>query len=206
MAAPAATGVRRVLRLPPLLLDDEEAVALMVGMRAAASAAVQGIEDASLRALVKLDQVLSARLRRRVRAFDVLSSPAADVVEPALVAALTAAIGRRERIELRYRDREGARTRRLVDPHRVIAVHRRWYLLAFDTGHEDWRTFRVDRIERIADTAVLVGQQTAPADPVEFVTSRLYSLDDLRSRPGHDKHSRTSASPTRIIRSQGQAP
>ncbi|MBV8735639.1 MAG: WYL domain-containing protein [Solirubrobacterales bacterium] len=114
----------------------------MVGMRAAASAAVQGIEDASLRALAKLDQVLSARLRRRVRAFDVLSSPAADVVEPALVAALTAAIGRRERIELRYRDREGARTRRLVDPHRVIAVHRRWYLLAFDTGHEDWRTFR----------------------------------------------------------------
>jgi predicted DNA-binding transcriptional regulator YafY len=163
--------------MPPLLLDDEEAVAIVVGMRAAAALAVEGIEDASLRALVKLDQVLPARLRRRVGAFDVLAVPGPDAAQPELLAGLAAAIGRRERIELRYRDREGALTRRLVDPHRVIAAHRRWYLLAFDTGREDWRTFRVDRIERMVETAVMAARRVPPTDPVAFVTARLYSLE-----------------------------
>src|SRR5580700_7422938 len=110
--------------MPPLLLDDEEAVAVAVGLRTVATGAIAGIEEASLRALAKLEQVLPARLRTRVGGLRSIITPvpfasAAPTVDPDVLTAVAAACRARER---------------------------RWYLVAFDVGRGDWRTFRVDRI------------------------------------------------------------
>ncbi|MGH3876428.1 MAG: helix-turn-helix transcriptional regulator [Actinophytocola sp.] len=166
--------------MPPLLLDDEEAVAIAVGLRASAGQAVVGIEEASVRALTKLEQVLPSRLRHRVGALGAatVSVPAGGpAVEPAHLTLLAAAIANRERVRFGYRTGDGAQGRRLVEPYRLVTVGRRWYLLGFDPERDDWRTFRVDRISE----PVATGARTAPrelpvADPGEFVTSKLYSV------------------------------
>jgi predicted DNA-binding transcriptional regulator YafY len=158
--------------MPPLVLDDEEAVAIAVGLRAAGSQPVAGIEDASLRALAKLEQVLPARLRPRVAALAVApGAPADAAVDPELLATLASAVARRERLVLRYRS-----SRRTVEPERVVSAHRRWYLVAFDVDRDAWRTFRADRIESAQPTSVPIRRRTPLPDPVAFVTERLYSL------------------------------
>jgi predicted DNA-binding transcriptional regulator YafY len=140
--------------MPPLLLDDEEAVAVAIGLRAAARTAVTGIEETSLSALVKLEQVLPTHLRRRVQALTQATEipvlgrgPTAD---PHVLTLLAGAVRDRERARLHYRGRDGKRSRRAVEPHALVALGRRWYLLAWDAGRASWRTFRVDRIERAA--------------------------------------------------------
>lgn len=136
--------------LPPLLLDDDEAVAVAVGLRTAASAAVAGIEEASLRALTKLEQVLPSRLRRRVNALHTFIVPlarAGPTVDAAVLALIAGACRDNERLRFSYRAREGATSVRDVEPHRLVHTGHRWYLAAWDLGREDWRTFRVDRIE-----------------------------------------------------------
>jgi predicted DNA-binding transcriptional regulator YafY len=129
--------------LPPLLLDDEEAVAVAVGLRTAASGSVAGIEEISVRALAKLQQVLPSRLRHRVSAFQshTLPMPARGPrVDPDVLTAIAAAL------RLDYLAHAGTATRRLVEPYRLINDRRRWYLVAWDLNRNDWRTFRVDRI------------------------------------------------------------
>jgi len=136
--------------LPPLLLDDDEAVAVAVGLRTAASAAVAGIEEASLRALAKLEQVLPPRLRRRVAAlhgFIVPLAIAGPTVDAGALALIAGACRDNERLRFSYRPREGAPSVRDVEPHRLVHTGQRWYLAAWDLGRKDWRTFRVDRIE-----------------------------------------------------------
>jgi predicted DNA-binding transcriptional regulator YafY len=164
--------------MPPLVLDDDEAVAMAVGMRAAGSQPVEGIEDASLRALAKLEQVLPSRLRPRVAALAVApGAPARDAtVDPELLATLASGVARRERLLLRYRSSDAAPSRRTVEPERVVSVHRRWYLVAFDVDRDDWRTFRADRIESARPTSVPSRRRAPLADPVAFVTERLYAL------------------------------
>ncbi|MEU6984477.1 YafY family protein [Streptomyces sp. NPDC046324] len=137
--------------LPPLLLDDDEAVAVAVGLRTAAGQGVEGIGEASVRALAKLEQVLPGRLRRRVstlNAFTVpmLRTPAARV-DPAVLTELANACRDSERLRFEYRDHGGTATRRTVEPHRLVCTERRWYLVAWDVDRADWRTFRVDRID-----------------------------------------------------------
>jgi predicted DNA-binding transcriptional regulator YafY len=135
--------------LPPLLLDDDEAVAVAVGLRTAASAAVTGIEEASLRALAKLEQVLPSRLRRRVNALHTFIVPLAQAgptVDAASLAIIAGACRDNERLRFNYRAREGAVSVRDVEPHRLVHTGQRWYLAAWDSGRNDWRTFRVDRI------------------------------------------------------------
>ncbi|MGW7319229.1 helix-turn-helix transcriptional regulator [Streptomyces sp. NPDC054854] len=138
--------------LPPLLLDDDEAVAVAVGLRTAAGNGVEGIGEASVRALAKLEQVLPSRLRRRVSTLNeftvsMLRGPAPSTVDPSVLTELAAVCRDRERLRFGYRDHEGNVSRRTVEPHRLVCTERRWYLVAWDVDREDWRTFRADRIE-----------------------------------------------------------
>ncbi|MER5325842.1 helix-turn-helix transcriptional regulator [Streptosporangium roseum] len=137
--------------LPPLLLDDEEAVAVTVGLRTATGGAIAGIEEASLRAPAKLEQVLPSRLRRRVNTLQAYTVPvprgdAGPGVDPAVLTTLSALCRDRERLRFDYHDHAGAATVRTVEPYRLVIWGRRWYLLAWDVARDDWRTFRVDRI------------------------------------------------------------
>ncbi|MGW8351407.1 helix-turn-helix transcriptional regulator [Streptomyces wedmorensis] len=137
--------------LPPLLLDDEEAVAVAVGLRAAAGQGVEGIGESSVRALAKLEQVLPGRLRRRISALNTFTVPMMripkDRVDPAVLTELANACRDGERLRFVYRDHGGASSRRTVEPHRLVCTERRWYLVAWDLDRGDWRTFRADRIE-----------------------------------------------------------
>ncbi|WP_405961553.1 YafY family transcriptional regulator [Streptomyces sp. NBC_00024] len=137
--------------LPPLLLDDEEAVAVAVGLRSAAGQGIDGIGESSVRALAKLEQVLPSRLRRRVGALNaftvpLLRGPQLSAVDPGVLTELANACRDAERLRFEYRDHGGAATRRTVEPHRLVCTERRWYLVGWDVDRADWRTFRVDRV------------------------------------------------------------
>ena len=137
--------------MPPLLLEDDEAVAVAVSLRTATGGAVEGLEETALRALTKLQQVLPPRLGRRV---DALQSHTVRVsgqrrgpqVEAGLLALIAATARDREIMRFRYADHSGTGTERRVEPYRLVNWGRRWYLVAFDLERADWRTFRVDRI------------------------------------------------------------
>jgi predicted DNA-binding transcriptional regulator YafY len=135
--------------LPPLLLDDDEAVAVAIGLRAAASAAVTGIGDSSVRALAKLERVLPSRLRRRIGtlAAAMIALPGTGpAVDADTLTAIAAACRDHERLRFGYHAHDGRDTIRVTEPHRLVSSGRRWYLVAWDLGKDDWRTFRVDRI------------------------------------------------------------
>jgi predicted DNA-binding transcriptional regulator YafY len=166
--------------MPPLLLDDEEAVAIAVGLRTAAGQAVAGIDEAAVRALAKLEQVLPSRLRHRVGALGAATVPAPDAyatpVDPAHLTALAAAISGRERVRLRYTAADGAESRRHVEPHRLVPAGRRWYLVAYDLDRDGWRIFRVDRIDDPRPTGARAVPRELPApDAAAYVTDKLYS-------------------------------
>src|ERR1700730_1459504 len=130
--------------MPPLLLDDEEAIAIAVGLRTAAGASVTGIEETAVRALVKLEQVLPAHLRRRVRALGSVTStlPAAGpTIDPQHLTVIATACRDSECIRFGYRSRDHTNSRREVDPHSLVNHGRRWYLVAWDRHRNDWRTF-----------------------------------------------------------------
>ncbi len=163
--------------MPPLLLDDDEAIAIAVGLRTAARASVTGIEETSLRALVKLEQVLPEHLRRRVRALSsaTVTLPAdGPTVDPQSLTLIAAACRDSERVRFAYRGRDGVASRREVEPHALVNLGRRWYLLAWDPGREDWRTFRVDRLSKPAPTGARFTARNPPAnDAAAYVAQRL---------------------------------
>jgi predicted DNA-binding transcriptional regulator YafY len=165
--------------MPPLLLDDEEAIAIAVGLRTAARASVTGIEETSLRALVKLEQVLPTHLRRRVRALGSATVTMPDggpTVDPQALTVIAAACRDSERVRFAYRRRDGTESRREVEPHSLVNLGRRWYLLAWDRRREDWRTFRVDRLTRAAATGVRHSPRELPAkDAAEYVARSIAS-------------------------------
>ena len=135
--------------LPPLLLDDEEAVAVAIGLRTAAHGTVAGIEESSVRALAKLERLLPPRVRRRIDAVAsaVVALPAAGPpVDADVLVPIAAACRDHERLRFQYVAHDGAATDRVTEPHRLVNAGRRWYLLAWDVDRRDWRTFRVDRI------------------------------------------------------------
>ncbi|MET8353021.1 MULTISPECIES: YafY family protein [unclassified Micromonospora] len=150
--------------LPPLLLDDDEAVAVAVGLRAAASGSVRCIEETSLRALAKLEQSLPSRLRHRVDALRTATVSAAaggPTVDAETLTAVSTAVHRRERLRFDYAGHDGTTTVRDVEPYRLVYTGRRWYLLGWDTDRADWRTFRADRIRPRVPT----GPRFAPREP-----------------------------------------
>ena len=166
--------------MPPLLLDDDEAIAIAVGLRTAAHAAVTGIEETAVRALVKLDQVLPAHLRRRVRALGAATStpPAGGpTVDPQHLTVIAAACRDRERLRFGYERRDGTQSRREVEPHSLVHQGRRWYLVAWDRGREDWRSFRVDRLTRPSPSGLRFDARKLPAkDAAEYVRRSITSM------------------------------
>jgi predicted DNA-binding transcriptional regulator YafY len=153
--------------MPPLLLDDEEAIAIAVGLRTAARASVTGIEETAVRALVKLEQVLPAHLRRRVQALGsaTITAPfAGPTVEPQHLTVIAAACRDTECLRFAYRGREGTDSHRLVEPHSLVNLGERWYLVAWDRNREAWRTFRVDRLARPAATGLRFAPRQLPAN------------------------------------------
>jgi predicted DNA-binding transcriptional regulator YafY len=169
--------------LPPLLLEDEEAVAVAVGLRTAASGGVvAGIEETSVRALAKLEQVLPSRLRRRVNALaaytvTVPMAVGGPPVDVEVLTAIAAACRDHDLLRFDYEDRAGAVSLRAAEPHRLVCWGRRWYLLAWDSDRAGWRTFRVDRVRPRIPT----GPRFAPRDPpdddlVAYIAREVWSV------------------------------
>jgi predicted DNA-binding transcriptional regulator YafY len=172
--------------LPPLVVDDEEAVALAVGLQAAVQAGiVAGIEESSVRALAKIVQVMPRRLRHRVDALAAMTVPAtpgttAPSVDSGVLTSIAQACRDSERLEFSYTARTGEATDRLVDPHRLVLLGRRWYLVAWDLTRFDWRTFRLDRLDGPKGTGAHSPPRQLPGgDAAQFVRD---GIDNLPTR------------------------
>jgi predicted DNA-binding transcriptional regulator YafY len=169
-ATPGVAGGYRLgagAAVPPLLLDDEEAVALAIGLRTAAGGAVSGIEETSLRVLAKLEQVLPSRLRPRVNALQTYTVPvqsAGPTVGGHVLSTIATACRDQVGLRFRYRDHDGTASLRAVEPHRLVCWGRRWFLVAWDTDRQAWRTFRADRIEPRTPHGARFTPRTLPAD------------------------------------------
>jgi predicted DNA-binding transcriptional regulator YafY len=180
--------------LPPLLLDDEEAVAVAVTLQTAAGSGgvgVAGLGEAAVRALVKLERILPSRLRRRVAAVPVSTvTPLRTVpaVDPTALVAVGAACRDRRVLDLDYTAHDGAVTRRRVEPHHLVSWGRRWYLLAHDLGRDDWRTLRLDRLRpRVGPDGLATGPRFEPreipgGDPAAYVASKVADIRPFRCR------------------------
>jgi predicted DNA-binding transcriptional regulator YafY len=195
--------------MPPLLLEDDEAVAVAIGLRTAAAQAVVGVDEAAVRAMGKLLQVLPARLRHRV---DTVASATvahpfalpAEPVDPDALVVAAAAIANHERMRFRYRH-EG----RHVEPRALVTAGRRWYLLAFDVDRDDWRTFRLDRMAALTATGARAATRDVPGgDVAAFIASRTlqmaptYPADVLIQAPAAEVRERLGATPPGTLTDQ----
>jgi len=170
--------------LPPLVVDDEEAVALAVGMQAATQGAVAGIEEPALRALTKVVQVMPPRLRKRVDALRGVTVATTwgghrdEPLDPEALITVAQACRDDERLEFGYTARDAEPAVRLVEPHRLVPLGRRWYLVAYDLHRHDWRTFRLDRLSEPRRTGARFRPRELPtADAADFVKQ------GIRGRP-----------------------
>jgi len=182
--------------LPPLVVDDEEAVALALGLQAAAQGAgapgaVEGIAEASVRALAKVVQVMPARLRRRVQALGAMTVPAGwetmggaarETVDPEVLTTLALACRDTERVRFSYTAAAGQHTGRHVEPHRLVLLGRRWYLVGYDLDRQGWRSYRLDRLTGPEGTGARFRPRELPAaDAAAFVRAGVQS-----TRTGYD--------------------
>jgi predicted DNA-binding transcriptional regulator YafY len=167
--------------IPPLLLDDEEAVAIALGLLTAAGGTIKGIEETSVRALTKLEKVLPPRIRRRVQMLQSAVVPmvrAWVTVDAEALTIVAQACRDRERLRFEYRTYEGQTSERHVEPHQLVSLHQRWYLLAFDRDREDWRSFRLDRMKTPWATRF-----TFKPRPIPGGNAAEYVNRSLRERP-----------------------
>ncbi|UGT63047.1 helix-turn-helix transcriptional regulator [Nocardia asteroides] len=168
--------------LPPLMIDDEEAVALVIGLQTAAHGGVAGVAEPSIRALAKVIQVLPPRLRKRVDALRAMTVPATwDAVaagpDPTVLTALAAACRDTERLRFGYTAADGRSADRHTEPHRLVALGRRWYLVAYDLHRHDWRSFRVDRLtEPRGDGSRFRPRELPAADAAAFVRAAVENV------------------------------
>ena len=160
-------------RLPPLLLDDDEAVAIAIGLRMSAMSAVAGVEPAAVAALAKIDQVLPTQVRERVRSLESstvhLRAAIEETIDPDTLVSLATACRRSERVKATYRTHGGDVRERRLDPLQIVQTGRRWYLVARDCDADAWRTFRVDRLEALELTGHLFEWTTPPPDAAAMV-------------------------------------
>ncbi|MFE3827898.1 helix-turn-helix transcriptional regulator [Streptomyces sp. NPDC059092] len=169
--------------MPPLLLEDEEAVAIAVGLRAGAGHAVEGLDEASVRALAKLEQVLPSRLRHRVATLQAATTPLTRgdgaTIDPHTLTVMAGAVAGTERLRFGYRSGDGTETKRQVEPYRLVSTGSRWYLVAYDLERDDWRTFRVDRVSEPFATGARFTPRELPsgnADAAQFLTRSMSRL------------------------------
>lgn len=161
--------------MPPLLLDEDEAMAVAVLLGVSAGVAIPGIERATLATLARVDRLLPPRLQRQVKALRAATLPLmgpVDTVPSAQLASLAQACEGHEIASFGYSSREGKATTRRVEPHWLVATDRRWYLVAYDLDRRDWRTFRVDRARSVR----LTGHTFTPRpldDPRKMVATAL---------------------------------
>ncbi len=187
-ARPGAGGGYRLgagAVLPPLLLDDEEAVAVAVGLRSATASGIAGIDETAVRALAKLEQLLPSRLRHRVQT---LSDAIVPVVGAGpntavdVLLAVAAAVRDTQCLRVDYRRHDGTDSRRVLEPHRVVLSGRRWYLVAWDADRADWRTFRLDRLTPRSPTGPRFTPRPAPDPDLAGYISRGTTTDAYRYR------------------------
>ncbi|MEI5099427.1 WYL domain-containing protein [Streptomyces sp. PmtG] len=178
-ASQGASGGYRLVAgkaMPPLVLDDEEAVAIAVGLRAGAGHAVEGVEEASVRALAKLEQVLPSRLRHRVSALGAatmsLTSGDGARIAPETLTVMASATAAHEQLRFAYEAKDGTPSKRLTEPHRLVSTGRRWYLVAYDLERQDWRTFRVDRVTEPFATGVRFAPRMLPGGSADAYVRR----------------------------------
>ena len=169
--------------MPPLVLDDEEAVAIAVGLRAGAGHAVEGVDEASVRALAKLEQVLPSRLRHRVSTLQAATTPLTSgdgaSIAPETLTVIASAIAGRERLRFAYRAKDGAESRRRTEPYRLVSTGRRWYLVAYDLDRADWRTFRVDRVaDAFATGARFTPRELPTGSAAEYLRRSMYQRQE----------------------------
>jgi predicted DNA-binding transcriptional regulator YafY len=192
--------------LPPLVVDDEEAVALAVGLQVAAQGGVEGTAEASMRALAKVIQVMPARLRRRVEALSAATVPASwgssgqAAVDPAILTTAAMACRDTERLRFSYTAASGEQTDRHVEPHRLVLLGRRWYLVGYDLTRQDWRSFRLDRLTGPGGTGARFRPRELPAaDAAAFVqagigrATAVYEVEALVDAPAEtvrERHGR----------------
>ncbi|MCR3750904.1 helix-turn-helix transcriptional regulator [Lentzea californiensis] len=162
-------------RLPPLLLDDDEAVAVAVGLRTASG--IENIGETAVRALLKVEQVLPSALRHRVAALEIATVPhtsAPAAVDAGLLTLVGTACRDRQRIRFGYAGHSGEESQREAEPHRLVTWGRRWYLVAWDLMREDWRTFRLDRMNvRTPFGARFTPREIPGGDAGAFVAARV---------------------------------
>ncbi|CAM5555279.1 YafY family transcriptional regulator OS=Streptomyces tendae OX=1932 GN=GUR47_27305 PE=4 SV=1 [Streptomyces tendae] len=169
--------------MPPLVLDDEEAVAIAVGLRAGAGHAVAGLDEASVRALAKLEQVLPSRLRHRVATLQSATTPLTSgdgpSIAPETLTVMASTVAGHERLRFAYRAADGTETRRVTEPYRLVSTGRRWYLVAYDIDRDDWRTFRVDRVSRPFATGARFAPRELPTgDAAEYLRRSMQRRND----------------------------
>ncbi|MGW4922651.1 helix-turn-helix transcriptional regulator [Streptomyces parvulus] len=169
--------------MPPLVLDDEEAVAIAVGLRAGAGHAVEGLDEASVRALAKLEQVLPSRLRHRVTTLQAATTPMTTGDGPSIatgtLTVMASTVAGHERLRFAYRAGDGTESRRVTEPYRLVSTGRRWYLIAYDLDREDWRTFRVDRVsEPFATGARFTPRELPTGDAAEYLRRSMQRRND----------------------------
>lgn len=178
-------------KMPPLLLDDEEAVAVAVGLRTAANGSVAGIEETSVRALAKLEQILPSHLRHRVSALNTVTVNAnrpTAVVSADLLTTLAAACRDHQRLRIDYRSHDGTESLRLVEPHKLVHAGSRWYLVAFDVDRDDWRTFRVDRSRPWTPAGPRFAPRTPPDGNIGAYASWALGVERYRYRARFTMH------------------
>lgn len=160
--------------LPPLLLTDEEAVAIAVGLRVAASQRLVSGPETTITALAKLEQVLPAPLRRRVSALADAMQPtgirSGAAVSSEVLGELALACRDHERVRFSYTSAAGEVTARRVEPYTLAPAERHWYLLCWDLDRDDWRTFRVDRLAGVEHTLTqFAPRPLTPGEIDEFI-------------------------------------
>ncbi|NYI43684.1 putative DNA-binding transcriptional regulator YafY [Nocardioides aromaticivorans] len=169
--------------MAPLLLEEDEAVAVAVGLRAAANGGVPGFEDTTLQALTKVIALMPPRLRRRMAALQTQTEGMAwaggPALDPAVLTTLAQACRDDEAVSFAYTAADGSATVRRVEPHRLVNLGRRWYLAAYDRDRQDWRSFRVDRVEGTPTTS---GQRFRPRE-IPGGDAAAYVSQGLRTRP-----------------------
>ncbi len=171
--------------MAPLLLDDEDAIAIAVALTSAATSPVMGVGERSVQTLIKLEQVLPRHSRERVRTLEaaITAGPTGAARVDAERLTMTAEpIRDHERIGFPYRDRRGSERRREVEPHALVSLGRRCYLVAWDCDRRDWRTFRLDRAERVAGCRASFEPRQLPEEAAEFVAGRVEAAGQYEAR------------------------